>query len=64
MTPEEIRRKREEIQKRIAGLELEIKKEKIGFSYLVLECTHPKAYTYDIMGRDTGWTCPDCGLSK
>lgn len=64
MTQEEIRAAREKIDRRVAELKLEIEKERIGYKLIQLDCKHPDGYSYSIMGRDTGWKCPDCGDSR
>ena len=68
MTPEEIKARREEldIEREEMKTRHNIESTELGFEYqkIQLRCKHPDAYEYSIMGRDTGWRCPDCGSNK
>lgn len=68
MTPEEIKQRRQELDMIKVEMEAEfkLKREELKLEYrrIQIRCKHPEAYNYSIMGRETGWRCPDCGENK
>lgn len=68
MTRDEIRSKREELDRRIARLNAQHKRElaiiRADVELLQSECPHTNRFTRSIMGRDEVVTCPDCGWEQ